>query len=372
MGSPTCVACGAPAPPPPVSLEGMPLADIAPPMGFTNCSQCGKQLTVSTTSCPKCGAEFEEEYEEEPKEELKDEKEFEVEEGLEEDLMIEEPFEKEIEEKKKIDIKRTYSVIGDNIKYGVKVINKYNYTINNINIRINYPKDALDLMKPENGMLHISYINPGDTQSGNFFMKPLYCVKTKLSGVIDYLDPKGNFQVEKIKPLKTNLICPFIQPKKISEGEYVSFTKGMHSTSKGFSVKKGISLQFILNMCMNHCNYLYHVKKQDNKNEDGEIVSIIMYLSGESKVQELNYLLTIIINKNPSINGADIAFSAYCSSKEGLAGFIKEVIETLKYTILAEKDAHEVVMISNKQVINIIDSVVMRSKIGDNRVISSI
>ena len=87
----------------------------------------------------------------------------------------------------------------------------------------------------------------------------------------------------------------------------------------------------------------------------------LLFFSGKSTIEKLHYLLTVAIKKEH--NFISIAFQGYSSKKEALVGFLSEITDCIRYSIGALKTTKEVTKIEMNNVQNIIDSVLVRSKV---------
>ncbi len=261
-----------------------------------------------------------------------------------------------------VDVTRIMTIVGEKVKFGVKVQNDYDFTINDIDVRISTPRKALDIIEPHsNGIAHINNLSPGESQTIIFMLKPLRCVDTKITGVVEFKDPRGELQVKKIRPKATGLVCPFIEPYIITSGDYVKMTETLESTQTGFTIK-GITVDYIRDKLLDHTEYMHDVDIK-KFSFDG-VESYMIWQSGKSKVQNLIYLLTTVITKDKELDIVNTAFSAYCSQDHGLPSFLGEVVDTLKANVKAEKGAMEISSININQAINMVDCVVNRSSIG--------
>ena len=260
-----------------------------------------------------------------------------------------------------VDIKPLFAIMGDRIKYGIKVTNNCSSTITNIDIKLSVPGDTLEVISPTNGIAHIGGLKPKEFQAGIFLFRPLKCVQTVIEGVVEYYDPGGAFHTVTIEPTETNLSCQFIQNKSISEVDFDDLIGRMHTSSRGFTVGN-TTLEDIEKIINPGLDYMFPVTSSTlNVNEhQGRMLK----LSGESIIQKSDYHLIIIIMPNAIKNGADVLVRGFSNNREGLEPFLEEVVNTLRFSMALGKDASELSIVNITEVINIIDSVIQRSKIG--------
>jgi kynureninase len=91
----------------------------------------------------------------------------------------------------------------------------------------------------------------------------------------------------------------------------------------------------------------------------------VIYLSGESIGEKAYYLLTAVIQDYKGLT--QVVLRAHSDKKYGLNGFMNEMADSLRHLVGSVQNAKEIGIIENTQVINIIDSVVQRTNIGEER-----
>ena len=99
---------------------------------------------------------------------------------------------------------------------------------------------------------------------------------------------------------------------------------------------------------------MYKVKEYNLENKK------LIYLSGESIGENAHYLLTVIIQDYKGLT--QVVLRAYSNKKYGLNGFINEKTKNIRHLVESVQSAKEIGIIENKKVINIIDSVLQRTK----------
>ncbi|MFQ6120308.1 MAG: HEAT repeat domain-containing protein [Methanosarcinales archaeon] len=257
---------------------------------------------------------------------------------------------------KNIIIKRGYSLKGEDIKFGIKVINNTDYMASDVEVILDYPK-KLVLKEPNSKIQTLGNIPPNSSITAIYLLKPLTCLQGEIGALVVYKDATGKKHTINMKPKEVHNICPFLQEKHISEGEYSRLVDSSEQVQEGISFK-GISLEDMAVLIKERCkNMLYIVNEYELPKRK------IMFFSGESTVEKLYYLLTLIIQEKEELT--QIILIAYSDKKHGLAGFMSEVADSIRNIVSSIQSAKEVGIIEKKQIINIIDSIVHRTSFGE-------
>lgn len=254
-----------------------------------------------------------------------------------------------------IHIKRGYSEFGEDIKFGVKVINNTAYMLGDVEVILDYPSKVLQLLEPASKVRTIGNIKPDSALTANYLLKPLDCVEDEINATIVYKDHKGIKQTLDMRPKHIDFVCPFINQKPITESEYYALIEKSLFVEEGFNFT-GIGVSDLIQIINQTCvNMLHKVASKEFTNPNRKV----LYLSGESKVRKAYSLLTVVIQENP--DGLSLLLRAYSDQKETLSGFLKDVANRIRNLVKTIDSAKEIGVIQHQQVINIIDSVVQRT-----------
>ncbi|MBN2102135.1 MAG: tetratricopeptide repeat protein [Candidatus Aenigmarchaeota archaeon] len=167
------------------------------------------------------------------------------------------------------------------------------------------------------------------------------------------LTEKEMMKVEKIHEDK-KYIYTVLAGKKTELPEYVSLTKKLHSETYGYTLK-GVDTKTVYMHVMEELKSLYVVSTHWNQ------TSSVLMFSAQSFDGE-TYLLTVALDmKGDTCN---VAFRIYSSKEKDLKEILVKIADIINYTIIILSMAKEIEKIEVKEVINIIDSVVQRSKLG--------
>jgi len=118
-----------------------------------------------------------------------------------------------------VHISRGFEVARDTFKFFIRVENLSNYAITNANVKILLPHTLkLDKKTPSN-QITIGDIAPQKFSTAIFYLFCEACADTEINASIDFKDPKGNFQVEKMEPFQI-YSCKYVTPRAISREEF--------------------------------------------------------------------------------------------------------------------------------------------------------
>lgn len=118
-----------------------------------------------------------------------------------------------------VQISRGFEVARDTFKFFIRVENLSNYAITNANVKILLPHTLkLDKKTPSN-QITIGDIAPQKFSTAIFYLFCEACADTEINASIDFKDPKGNFQVEKMEPFQI-YSCKYVTPRVISREEF--------------------------------------------------------------------------------------------------------------------------------------------------------
>ena len=137
----------------------------------------------------------------------------------------------------------------------------------------------------------------------------------------------------------------------ISQEEYLRKAGSLQSVERGLSYD-GISIEQASAYIEEECYLFTHVATHDHKTE-----KLYLY-AGKKDGKE--YLLTVALKENGKL--LNILFKLYSSQKE--EEMLSKIVDIVDYTVRVMGSAKRVEKVEVKEVINIIDSLVQRSKIG--------
>jgi hypothetical protein len=183
-------------------------------------------------------------------------------------------------------------------------------------------------------------------------LPPDYRIKTEPRGT---MDEEGLQKLRKLNEEKKQ-IHDFLSKKPITELDYVYLIRSMFFVQRGYTLGD-VSVNSVCEHVLRECECMSLVRFYNFKNES------LLLFSGES-ADKRSFLLTVAVKKQDDI--VHIAFKLYSDKKEGLEDFLTKISEIIKYTIIVMSFAKEIERVEIKKIINIIDSIVQRSKIGEN------
>ena len=141
------------------------------------------------------------------------------------------------------------------------------------------------------------------------------------------------------------------------EGEFAELANTCEYIQEGLSFS-GITVKEISEFIKEACAHRLYVISEHEID-----TAKIVYFAGESIGEKAYYLLTAVIQ--PYKNFTQVALRAYSDKPYGLHGFLTEIGSSIRHLVGSVQSAKEIGIIENKQVINIIDSVVQRTSIGE-------
>lgn len=277
--------------------------------------------------------------------------------------------------------------IGKHSYFVISVMNHSKHPIEDVNLEIKFPVELK--VQPVTGY-SMKRVEPMEEKGFVFKVLPTVVGKTIVKPVVNFRDINGKFYRETPEPfmieesleapptlpIKTGPMMPvkkenidqlkrteefkryvesFMHPKEMSEPEYVKLTKKFRPVSTGYTLK-GVDIETISNHVMEECKGMKLVGEHAFGDE-----RLYMFAGGSTKT-ERTYLLTVVVKKENDF--MHVAFRLYSDKEEGLDDFLGKVVNIIKYTIIAMSFATEIQKIEVKETINIIDSIVQRSRIG--------
>lgn len=273
--------------------------------------------------------------------------------------------------------------IGKKSYFVVSVSNNSRQPIGDVNLVLKFPVEIK--VHPVSGY-EIDRISPGEEKGFIFKLLPTVTGKTVLKPSISFHDLYGRNFIKDMEPFvleeslqtaqaaasngqasKENMdklnytqkfrrfLQNFIYPKEISEHEFVKMKAGFRSAIKGYTLK-GTNIKTVSSHVLEECRDFAPVASHEFDNER-------LYLfSGESSDGD-TYLLTCVLREEDDL--VHVAFKLYSSKDEELENLAEKIADIVKYTVIAMSLATVIQKIEVSETINIIDSIVQRSKIGE-------
>jgi len=277
--------------------------------------------------------------------------------------------------------------IGKESYFVLSIENNSKNPIEDIEITVKFPFELKT--EPVTGN-YIDRISPREERGFVFKILPMTVGRTMLEPVLSFKDARGRTFRKKMKPfvleetLDSSLDLPvkinlpqtvdkgdfnrlrytekfkrylesFIQPKTIDEAEYIKLTKQLHSAIRGYTLKD-VNVEKIANHIIEEYKGMSLVAEHVYEDER------LYMFSGESKDGAI-YLLTAVAKEDEDL--VHVALKLYSGKEDELEDMLEKLSDILKYTVIAMSFATEIQKIEVKETINIIDSVVQRSKIGE-------
>jgi len=254
-----------------------------------------------------------------------------------------------------IEIKRGYEVLQNNdLRFGIHIINNTDYVIIDVQTILDYPKTLFSLKGTE--IQTLANIRPNGERTAKYTLTPKACIHNeKIDTIIRYKDHTGETHTVQMQPKEVHCVCPFLKEKPMREGEFAELATKSKHIEEGLSFS-GIRPSEIAAFTKESCTHRLHTVGEHEIDN-----TIILNLAGESIGEEAYYLLTAVIQPYKEKDVTRIAFRAYSDKPHGLHGFLNEITASIRHLVGSVQSAKEIGIIEEKQVINIIDSVVQRT-----------
>lgn len=263
---------------------------------------------------------------------------------------------REIPIEKEIEIKRGYEILQNNdLRFGIHVINNTGYAIMDAETILDYPRTLFSLK--DTVVQTLANIHPNGERTAKYTLTPLGCIHNeKIGATVIYKDHTGEKQAVQMRAKEVHCVCPFLKEKAMREGEFAELANACEHIQEGLSFS-GIGVKEITAFIKEACAHRLYVICEHEID-----TAKIVYFAGESIGEKAYYLLTAVIQ--PYKNLTQVALRAYSDKPYGLHGFLTEIGSSIQHLVGSVQSAKEIGIIENKQVINIIDSVVQRTSIG--------
>lgn len=139
----------------------------------------------------------------------------------------------------------------------------------------------------------------------------------------------------------------------LSESQYDSLSKKLWHQQRGYTMS-GVGVDVVTHHVEENARDMSIVSRHELEHERMMSYSFIL--------DKVHYLLTVIVKEEEGF--IHLVLKLYSENRENLSPVLKRVSDIMRYTINTETGAKEVEKVEIRKVINIIDSVVQRSKIG--------
>jgi tetratricopeptide (TPR) repeat protein len=275
--------------------------------------------------------------------------------------------------------------IGKQSYFVISVANNSRQAIEDVDLQLSFPLELK--VHPVTGY-NIGRILPGEEKGFVFKILPTITGKTLVKPLVSFSDVYGRryrkgieaFVIEETfsagasakgeppKPVgRENLnrikytekfkryLEAFIRPREMDEHEYVRLAQKLKSSIRGYTLKD-VDIDAVANHIIEEYRGMSLVGQHIG---DGE--RLYMF-SGEANDGGL-YLLTAVAKEDDTL--VHVALRLYSDKEDELEDMLEKLSDILKYTIIAMSFAAEIQKIEVKETINIIDSIVQRSKIGE-------
>jgi len=254
-----------------------------------------------------------------------------------------------------IEIKRGYEVLQNNdLRFGIHIINNTDYVILDVQTILDYPKTLFSLKGTE--IQTLANIPPNGERTAKYTLAPLGCIHNeKIDAIVRYKDHTGETHTVQMRSKEVHCVCPFLKEKPMQEGEFAELAAKSKHVEEGLSFG-GIGVSEIAEFIKESCTHRLHIVGEHEIDS-----TIVLDLAGESIGEKAYYLLTAVIQPYKEKDVTRIALRAYSDKPHGLHGFLNEIVGSIRHLVGSVQSAKEIGIIEEKQVINIIDSVVQRT-----------
>ena len=256
-----------------------------------------------------------------------------------------------------VDIKRGYEILPNrDLKIGIRVTNNTGYSVMNAESILEYPESLFSIK--DNVVYNLGNIDNGGTRTATYILKPMACIhQEKISALITYRDHLGNKQTTRMRPKELHCVFPFLKGIDTTSDEYIRFTESGYHREDGISFD-GVSISDMIKIIDTTCTQRLKQIGEATTVDGGKII----YLAGESLGEKATYLLTVLVREYHGLT--QIILRAYSDNKPGLVGFLSEITDSIRHLTTSIQSAKEIGVIEKTQVINIINSVVQRTHFG--------
>lgn len=264
--------------------------------------------------------------------------------------------------------------LNKNSDFVLLIKNLSSSNLRNIKYFVDFPEEIKYRKEGQEGL---GSIKPGDEEGIVYSLVPKTVGKISLKNVsIEYTDDYGIEYKAKVDPIVLE-ISLLEQKKQNSESliekarektkhvdfdsspmleeDYIKLTHTYYSAEGGYCLRK-VSMEDVSDYVLDECSSMTLIGSHDH---DGEK---LYFFSG--KRSGTSYLLTVAIKKEEEF--INVLFKIYSDKQDGLESVLNAIANSVQYTLTIASSAIRVEKIEVNEVINIIDSIVQRSKIGQD------
>ena len=249
------------------------------------------------------------------------------------------------EDTKPITIYRGGIIKGGKYLYKVKVENKSESVITDLNVIVNsYPKDSLKLIGSR--IRDINKVGINGMVSPTFEFKPTSdCVKGTIKATVTYNDYQDNLQTLKVEPHEIAMVCGLLQPRKISMGEFTRIVQELLDFERtGDEIKIPYNPKLIfekLKVLLPDQNFEFVMKPEEKVIGDVFIGELKGFAEGKFSKKQVALTITITGNKNDSKCVGKI--EGFCQDPAMLVPLINEMGESIDEKIDEPLDCTKII-----------------------------
>ena len=226
-------------------------------------------------------------------------------------------------------VKRGFVPWGETIKFGFRVENHTRYVIHDVDIKLDYPKDILDLehaegSQTEGRLVYLQKIRPGEARTAIYYLRPRICTISKIGAVLFYRDYQDNRIIKEV-PGKFIEACQFVKPKFVSQDVFQQECTRDSLKKNSIVLENVEDFDVLIQEIQRICGL-----SLVNVNEDNA------QFSGESLKHEFFGLLLKKVGNNAEL-------TALSPAEKLIVGFLSEITQKLRTTISRIED-HDMII----------------------------
>jgi len=220
---------------------------------------------------------------------------------------------------------------AEQINLTLDITNESSETIKNLVLRVKLEGQGLTLFEPASGVSRFDHLNPREKISPKFLLKPFDRSYSRVVMVVQYTDSAGRHYTNWLGEAESNFLGCYIKPLDINEerhGEYRLEFK--ECNSHGILNIEGLAIDRITNISkeipgMQLCNF----KEESSRS--------IVYLAGESSLDESSYMAMIFLRKVGGKESLRTVLELICHSTDvnNSSELRDEIISHLKNKLLS-------------------------------------
>ena len=220
---------------------------------------------------------------------------------------------------------------AEQINLTLDITNDSSETIKNLVLRVKLEGQGLTLFEPASGVARFDHLNSHEKISPKFLLKPFDRSYSRVVMVVQYTDSAGRHYTNWLGEAESNFLGCYIKPLDINEerhGEYRLEFK--ECNSHGILNIEGLAIDRITNISkeipgMHLCNF----KEESSRS--------IVYLAGESSLDESSYMAMIFLRKVGGEESLRTVLELICHSTDvnNSSELRDEIISHLKNKLLS-------------------------------------